>query len=335
MCDACRSARLCKRLRDDPAAKLVQMGADAAARTKRPRYEGAPLAAATCTARIGALLEAQGGRCASCAHDVVLAAGSGIFMASLDSVGGAGYDDGSAQVLCLGCQRFFNDLDAAARAELTRAVVANAREPRPNHPLAALPVEFERSVSAKLRQMKQREVATDRPSRGAPVELDRAAASRRLCRWGLRCACAPRAHPKATLVGPPHTRRRPRLAPPTLRIQASATNVPLSSEPNSAFTWSFDRVVAGEAYAEETVQPVLHRYNDAKYIWSDTSAREWLDGFVRAHDPTRPQAERRVVAGARARGALDGAHGPAPMRRIVIDLELEEGAEAARPILLD
>ena len=111
--------------------------------------------------------------------------------------------------------------------------------------------------------------------------------------------------------------------------------MPLSSEPNSAFAWSFDRVVAGEAYAEETVQPVLHRYNDAKYIWSDTSAREWLDGFVRAHDPTVPQAERRVVAGARARGALDGAHGPAPMRRIVIDLELEEGAEAARPILLD
>ena len=143
--------------------------------------------------------------------------------------------------------------------------------------------------------------------------------------------------PKNTLVpplGPPHTRRRPRLAPTILRIQASATNVPLSSEPNSAFTWSFDRVVAGEAYAEETVQPVLHRYNDAKYIWSDTSAREWLDGFVRAHDPTVQQAERRVV-GARARGALDGAHGPAPMRRIVIDLELEEGAEAARPILLD
>ena len=334
-CDACRSARACKRLREDPAAKLVQMGADAAARTKRPRYEGAPLAAATCTARIGALLEAQGGRCASCAHDVVLAAGSGIFMASLDRVGGAGYDDGSAQVLCLGCQRFFNDLDAAARAELTRAVVANAREPRPNHPLAALPVEFERSVSAKLRQMKQREVATDRPSRGAPVELDRAAASRRLCHWGLRCACAPGAHPKTTLVSPPHTRRRPRLAPTIPRIQASATNVPLSSEPNSAFTWSFDRVVAGEAYAEETVQPVLHRYNDAKYIWSDTSAREWLDGFVRAHDPTVPQAERRVVVGARARGALDGAHGPAPMRRIVIDLELEEGAEAARPILLD
>ena len=65
---------------------------------------------------------------------------------------------------------------------------------------------------------------------------------------------------------------------------------------------------------------MLHRYNDAKYIWSDTSAREWLDGFVRAHDPTVPQAERRFVVGARARGALDGAHGPAPMRRIVIDL---------------
>ena len=56
---------------------------------------------------------------------------------------------------------------------------------------------------------------------------------------------------------------------------------------------------------------------------------------MRAHDPTVPQAERRFVVGARARGALDGAHGPAPMRRVVIDLELEEGAEAARPILLD
>ena len=151
----------------------------------------------------------------------------------------------------------------------------------------------------------------------------------------VRAARTPKNPTLIPPLGPPHTRRRPRLAPPTLRIQASATNVPLSSEPNSAFTWSFDRVVAGEAYAEETVQPVLHRYNDAKYIWSDTSAREWLDGFVRAHDPTVPQAERRVVVGGRARGALDGAHGPAPMRRIVIDLELEEGAEAARPILLD
>lgn len=59
-CDACRSARACKRLREDPAAKLVQMGADAAARTKRPRYEGVQLSAAACTARIGALLEVQG-----------------------------------------------------------------------------------------------------------------------------------------------------------------------------------------------------------------------------------------------------------------------------------
>ena len=40
---------MCKRLRDDPMAKLVQMGADAAARTKRPRYEGAPLTARACT----------------------------------------------------------------------------------------------------------------------------------------------------------------------------------------------------------------------------------------------------------------------------------------------
>ena len=243
-CDACRSARACKRLREDPAAKLVQMGADAAARTKRPRYEGAPLAAATCTARIGALLEAQGGRCASCAHAVALAAGSGIFMASLDRVGGAGYDDGSAQVLCLGCQRFFNDLDGAARAELTRAVVANAREPRPNHPLAALPVEFERSVSAKLRQMKQREVATDRPSRGAPVELDRAAASRSLCRWGLRCACAPRAHTQNHFSRPsPHTRTdahtsRPNHIRPTAYTGQCDQRAPqhVSSEPNSVLS---------------------------------------------------------------------------------------------------
>ena len=205
VCDACRSARACKRLREDPAAKLVQMGADAAARTKRPRYEGVQLSAAACTARISALLEVQGGRCASCTHDVVLAAGGGIFMASLDRVGGGGYDDTSAQVLCLGCQRFFNDLDAAARAELTRVVVANGCKPRPK-PLAALPVEFERSVSAKLRQMKQREVATDRPSRGTLVELDSAAASRHLCHWGLHCACAP---PRTSKTTPPACRTCP------------------------------------------------------------------------------------------------------------------------------
>lgn len=180
VCDACRSARLCKRLREDPAAKLVQMGADAAARTRRPRYEGAPLAASACTERIVSLLAAQRGRCASCAHEVALAAGSGIFMASLDRVAGGGYDDDrSAQVLCLGCQRFFNDLDAAARAELTRAVVAASSAPRPE-PIDSLPEEFERSVAAKLRQMRQREVAVDRPSRGTPVELSAAAAERRL-----------------------------------------------------------------------------------------------------------------------------------------------------------
>ena len=46
VCDSCRSARACKRLREDPAAKLVQMGADAAARTQRPRYGGEALSAA-------------------------------------------------------------------------------------------------------------------------------------------------------------------------------------------------------------------------------------------------------------------------------------------------
>ena len=49
VCDACRSAKMCKRLREDPMAKLVQMGADAAAHTNRPRYEGVPLTARACT----------------------------------------------------------------------------------------------------------------------------------------------------------------------------------------------------------------------------------------------------------------------------------------------
>ena len=188
VCDSCRSTRLCKRLRDDPAAKLVQMGADAAARTKKPRYRGEALAASACTERIVGLLAEQEGRCASCEHQVVLAAGSGIFMASLDKVGGR-YDDGSAQVLCLGCQRLFNDLNADARDELTRAIVDASAEPRPR-PLVTLPAEFERSVEVKLRQMRQREAATDRPSRGAPVELSVEAGCRRLRRCGLRCACA-------------------------------------------------------------------------------------------------------------------------------------------------
>ena len=65
VCDTCRSAKLCKRLRDDPAAKLVQMGADAAARTRREAYGGAALAASACTDLINTLLAAQGGRCAS------------------------------------------------------------------------------------------------------------------------------------------------------------------------------------------------------------------------------------------------------------------------------
>ena len=61
------------------------------------------------------------------------------------------------------------------------------------------------------------------------------------------------------------------------------TNIPLSATPGDIFMWSFDRVVAGSVYAEATVQPVLHRYNDAKYIWGDSVAREWFQGLVRAN----------------------------------------------------
>ena len=62
-CDACRSAKMCKRLREDPAAKLVQMGADAAARTRRtPHYGGEAMHAAECTQLIVDLLAAQKGR---------------------------------------------------------------------------------------------------------------------------------------------------------------------------------------------------------------------------------------------------------------------------------
>ena len=68
-----------------------------------------------------------------------------------------------------------------------------------------------------------------------------------------------------------------------LPAQVSVTNVPLSATPGDPFMWSFDRVVAGGSYAERAVQPVLHRYNDAKYVWDDASARAWLQGFVRAH----------------------------------------------------
>ena len=185
VCDACRSAKMCRRLRDDPAAKLVQMGADAAARTRRVVYSGAPLAASACADLIATLLDKQGGRCASCAHPVELAAHAGIFMASLDKVG-ARYDDGAAQMLCMGCQRLFNDLDAADRATLTRALVDASGAPRPPA-LAELPPEFARSVEDKVAQMERRVRATDRPSRGTPVELTVEAGCRLLRRSGLRC----------------------------------------------------------------------------------------------------------------------------------------------------
>ena len=188
VCDACRSAKMCKRLRDDPMAKLVQMRADAAAHTKRPRYEGAPLTARACTDLITALFVDQEGRCASCTHEVRLAANAGIYMASLDKVGDR-YDDGKAQVLCLGCQRLFNDLGAHDRADLTHAIVCANAAPRAR-PVETLPADFERSVTTKVEQMRRREVSTDRPSRGAAVELSVAAACRRLRRSGLRCVCA-------------------------------------------------------------------------------------------------------------------------------------------------
>ena len=71
VCDPCCSARACKRLRDDPAAKLVQMGADAAACTKRTQYGGEQLSAAMGTNLIAKLMHEQCGRCASCDHEVV------------------------------------------------------------------------------------------------------------------------------------------------------------------------------------------------------------------------------------------------------------------------
>ena len=187
-CDACRSAKMCKRLREDPAAKLVQMGADAAARTRRtPHYGGKAMHAAECTQLIVDLLAAQKGRCASCEHAVHLGANAGIFMASLDKVGDA-YDDGSAQVLCLGCQRLFNDLNAEERKRLVQAIATASSEPRPRQPVDQLPDEFVRSVEAKVAQMNRHATAHDRPSRGAPVQMSVAAACRRLKRCGLRCA---------------------------------------------------------------------------------------------------------------------------------------------------
>ena len=135
-------------------------------------------------------------------------------------------------------------------------------------------MEFERSVDVKLRQMKQREGATDRPSRGAPVELSAAAGCRRLRRCGLHCTCALEIATRFSCLAA--TSLPPRCT------QTSVTNVPLSASPGSVFMWSFDRVCAGSAYVEAAVVPVLHRYNDAKYVWSDAVAREWLHGLVRS-----------------------------------------------------
>ena len=58
---------------------------------------------------------------------------------------------------------------------------------------------------------------------------------------------------------------------------------------NTGVTWSDAAKTrltfhyAGSAYVPSTVQPVLHRYNDAKYVWDDASARAWLAGLVGAH----------------------------------------------------
>ena len=116
-----------------------------------------------------------------------LGANAGIFMASLDKVGDA-YDDGSAQVLCLGCQRLFNDLNAEERKRLAQAIATASSEPRPRQPVDQLPDEFVRSVEAKVAQMNRHATAHDRPSRGAPVQMSATAACRRLKRCGLRCA---------------------------------------------------------------------------------------------------------------------------------------------------
>ena len=250
VCDACRSAKICERLRNNPAAKLVQMGADAAARTRKARYNGDVMSAAECTDLVRTLIVKQGGQCASCKHEVVLKAESGIFMASLDKAGAA-YVNGSAQVLCLGCQRLYNDLDDVKRKALTDAIVDGCNAPRLHSPHASLPDAFVRSVNHKIAQMNRRIAATDRPSRTVSVALNVDEGCRLLRECGLRCR---------------------------------ATNVPLSSTPGSPFMWSFDRVVAGSAYTEHTVQPVLHRYNDAKFVWGEETARAWLRGFVHAHD---------------------------------------------------
>mmetsp|Transcript_24966 Transcript_24966/g.80669 ORF Transcript_24966/g.80669 Transcript_24966/m.80669 type:complete len:95 (-) Transcript_24966:323-607(-) len=76
------------------------------------------------------------------------------------------------------------------------------------------------------------------------------------------------------------------------------TNVPLSATPGDLNMWSFDRVVPGSDYTSGTIQPVLHRFNDAKYVWDDIVARRWLDGFVRAHGGRPRVVDLEAVAGA-------------------------------------
>ena len=189
-------------------------------------------------------------------------------------------------------------------------------------PRAVLPDEFARSVEAKVAQMRRHAAARDRPSRGAPVELSVAAASRRLKRCGLRCRCgaesslafahataafahataafaastAAFAHATAVCAHPlaavSHFAAHPHRPP------SSVTNVPLSATPGSPFAWSFDRVVAGSTYTMAGVQPVLHRYNDAKYVWPDNEARAWLRGFVAAHGGDRTRIDDRYSTAA-------------------------------------
>ena len=209
-----------------------------------------------------------------------------LFMSSLDKVGDR--YDGSAQVLCLGCQRLYNDLDAAARAASRRRSWAAVRRAPHRSPCCLT------SLRAAWRQG-----GADAAARGgtrsavarSPVELSVAAASRRLKRCGLRCRCgaesslafahatAAFAHATAVCAHPlaavSHFAAHPHRPP------SSVTNVPLSATPGSPFAWSFDRVVAGSAYSMAGVQPVLHRYNDAKYVWPDIEARAWLPALWR------------------------------------------------------
>ena len=103
----------------------------------------------------------------------------------------------------------------------------------------------------------------------------------------------------------------------------SVTNVPLSCEQRSMYMWSFDRIQAGSDYNVDTIEPVLHRYNDAKFTWADSESREWLRGFVLAHSShPREQPETACIPG---------------NANIIIDLEADEmdGSSASQCICLD